>query len=248
VLLGCTLLLRQLFLLFIPFLFLWIAWAARKQGLRAWLGNLAIAGTISLLMILPFTIFNYARFHRFVLLNTNAGYVLFWGNHPIYGTRFVPILTPEMPTYHDLIPQDLLPLDEAALDQALMKQGLNFILDDPVRYILLSISRIPAYFMFWPSDDSGMVSNITRVVSFGAALPFMLIGLGTALRRSIPWKGDPLSAPVVLFILFGLIYSLIHLLTWSLVRYRLPVDAAFLPFAASGLVGAIDFFRSRTKR
>jgi 4-amino-4-deoxy-L-arabinose transferase-like glycosyltransferase len=248
VLLGCTFLLRQLYILFVPFLCLWVAWAARKQGVRAWLGNLAVAGSVSLLMILPFTIFNYARFHRFVLLNTNAGYVMFWGNHPIYGTKFVPILTPDMPSYNDLLPKDLLYMDEAALDSALMQRGLGFIIADPGRYALLSISRIPPYFEFWPSSDSGVVSNLTRVVSFGLALPFMIIGMGMALRKSIPWKADPLAAPAMLFFLFGLVYSLMHILTWALVRYRLPVDAAFLPFASLGLLGAVDFARGRLKR
>jgi 4-amino-4-deoxy-L-arabinose transferase-like glycosyltransferase len=247
-LLGCTLLFRQLFLLFVPFLFLWIAWAARKKGIRAWLGNLVIAGSISLLMILPLTIYNYVRFHRFVLLNTNAGYVLFWGNHPIYGTHFVPILTPDMPTYYDLIPKELLHLDEAALDQALLQRGLGFILAEPARFALLSLSRIPAYFMFWPSDDTGMISNLTRVGSFGLALPFMLIGMVIAFRTAIPWKTDPLSASVVPFFLFGMVYSMIHILTWSLVRYRLPVDAVFLPFAAAGLVGSIELLHNVFKR
>jgi hypothetical protein len=32
-----------------------------------------------------------------------------------------------------------------------------------------------------------------------------------------------------------LIYTAIHLLSWALIRYRLPVDAVLLPFAAVGL-------------
>ena len=31
-------------------------------------------------------------------------------------------------------------------------------------------------------------------------------------------------------------YTLIHCLTWTLVRYRLPVDALLVPFAALALV------------
>ncbi len=97
-------------------------------------------------MILPFTAYNYARFGRFVLLNTNSGYAFFWGNHPIYGTHFVPILTPEMGSYQDLIPPEVRNLDEAALDQELMRRGLQFVIDDPGRYLLLSLSRIPVLF------------------------------------------------------------------------------------------------------
>ena len=31
------------------------------------------------------------------------------------------------------------------------------------------------------------------------------------------------------------IYALVHLLTWTLVRYRLPVDAVLVPFAGVAL-------------
>jgi hypothetical protein len=36
--------------------------------------------------------------------------------------------------------------------------------------------------------------------------------------------------------LFASIYTLIHLLSWALIRYRLPVDAVLLIFAALALV------------
>jgi 4-amino-4-deoxy-L-arabinose transferase-like glycosyltransferase len=179
--LGITVLLRQLFLLFIPFLFVWIWWANRHRGGRSAIPALLLSGSMILGMILPFTIDNYARFGRFVLLNTNAGYAFFWANHPIYGTRFIPILPPEMGTYQSLIPPELRGLNEAALDQALLKRGLQFVLNDPIRYLRLSLSRIPAYFMFWPSPDSSLISNISRLSSFGLFLPLMLYGLFLAL-------------------------------------------------------------------
>lgn len=31
---------------------------------------------------------------------------------------------------------------------------------------------------------------------------------------------------------FAFVYTGIHLLTWALIRYRLPVDAVLMPFAA----------------
>lgn len=225
--LGLAVLLRQLFLLFIPFLFIWILWSKHKLGERFPIRELFLAGIAIVAMILPFTIFNSLRFGHFVLLNTNAGFAFFWGNNPVYGTRFVPLL----PDYHALIPKNLLSLDEAALDQALLRLGIQFVIADPVRYILLSISRIPVYFMFWPSGDSGLVSNVARVASFGILWPFMLYGL----VRSISFPSDrprEKSLFLQLSFLFLAIYTLIHLASWALVRYRLPVDAVLIPFAA----------------
>lgn len=229
--LGAVLLFRQLFLLFIPFLFLWLAWARRKTGITStfWFG--AITAGIMAVMILPITFYNYSRFHRFVLLNTNAGYAFYLANHPFYGTNFIPAR--DMEDYQSMIPDELKSLDEAALDQELLKRGLGFVTDDPVRYILLSLDRIPEYFKFWPSGESGMISNLSRVASFGLFLPWMLAGLWLWLRRQRKTKfAEILGSPGTLLLVFFLVYSGIHIVSWALVRYRLPVDAVLIVFAA----------------
>jgi 4-amino-4-deoxy-L-arabinose transferase-like glycosyltransferase len=240
--LGITILLRQLFLIMIPFLFLWMLWVGHREWRKA-IANLLIAGAMIAGMILPFTAYNYQRFGRFVLLNTNSGYAFFWGNHPIYGTHFISILPPGMGTYQELIPTELRQLDEAALDQALLKRGVQFVLDDPIRYGLLSISRIPAYFMFWPSSDSEPISNLSRVLSFGLLWPFMAYGLIRALFK--PRQSRRISSPIFLLVMFVILYTGIHLLSWALIRYRLPVDAVMLLFAGLAINDLIQVFTPR---
>ena len=242
--LGITVLLRQVFLLFIPFLISWI-WISRfKRHLSLPIISSILSLSLVVLFILPISLYNQSRFGRFVLLNTNSGFAFFWGNHPIYGTHFYSILPPEMGTYQDLVPEEIRHLDEAALDAALLRRGLQFVLDDPKRYILLSISRIPAYFEFWPSSGSGIISNISRVASFGIMLPFMLYGLFLTIKRSLSVSGNPfinlIISPAGLLILFALIYTSIHLMTWALIRYRLPVDAVLIPFAALAISDIYD--------
>ena len=238
--LGITLLLRQVFLLFIPFLFLWM-WITRFRLSRdrtPFMKRVPLLSTVLTVVviaafILPVTLYNYSRFGRFVLLNTNSGYAFFWGNNPIYGTRFIPILS--TPEYQAMIPEEVRHLDEAALDQELLKRGIQFVMADPKRYILLSLSRIPPYFMFWYSSDSSMLSNISRIGSFGVFLPFMLYGLFLAIRKNRGFWNLVFSAQGLL-ILFTLVYSGVHILTWTLIRYRLPVDAVLIPFAGLALL------------
>ena len=230
--LGLTIILRQVFLLFVPFLFLWI-WIARFKLTR----NLPLLSTILsfalvALFILPITLYNYSRFHRFVLVNTNSGYAFFWGNNPIYGTRFIPILS--TPEYQAMIPEEVRHLDEAALDSELLGRGIQFVTQDPKRYILLSLSRIPPYFMFWYSPDSTTLSNISRIGSFGIFLPFMLYGMFLGIRKNSSIL-NLLISPQGLLLLFALVYSGVHILTWTLIRYRLPVDAVLIPFAGLAL-------------
>ena len=242
--LGAAIILRQVILLFVPFLFAWIWLSSQKYRFT----TLLLSGSVIIILIIPFTIFNYARFGRFVLLNTNAGFAFFWANHPIYGTHFQPIL--KTSSYYELLPPELLSLDEAALDQALLKRGVQFILNDPLRYVLLSISRIPAFFMFWPSSDSGLISNISRVLGFGVLWPFMFYGLiSSFVNRPKPFV-NLLSSPLMLLYSFVIIYTMIHLLSWALIRYRLPVDAILIDFAGLAMIDLaqrIIFWRQRTK-
>ena len=233
--LGLTVLLRQLFLLFAPFILLWMWWAKRPS-----LWKLALPLIVTGLLIAPWTVRNYLAFDKFVPLNTNSGHAFFWGNHPRFGTQFVEIL----PTreYYEMIPDELRAqgLNEAEMDSELLKLGVQFVVDDPGRYLLLSLSRIAPYFKFWPSALSSPVANVARVASFGLFLPFIVYGLFLALRqRSTSWQAW-LADPKTLLYLFMLIYTAMHVLTWTLIRYRVPIDALFILFAGLALVDLME--------
>jgi hypothetical protein len=134
-----------------------------------------------------------------------------------------------------LIPTKLLPLNEAELDKALLKLGIQFVLNDPGRFLLLSITRMEEYFKFWPSSDSSLISNISRVGSFGISLPFILYGLWLEAFRI--WNRQTIVNrwSIILILFFVVVYTLIHLFSWALIRYRLPVDAVLIIFAALGI-------------
>ena len=105
--------------------------------------------------------------------------------------------------------------------------------------------------MFWPSKDSGLLSNLSRVASFGILWPFMLFGWVLAIYKQIAnyRRTAQVSetvkfsqSPLFLLSTFVILYSLIHILSWSLIRYRLPVDAILIIFAANGLYWVIQFW------
>lgn len=253
---GVTVLLRQVFLIFLPFLYLWLWWNVRDGATSQWkqrlhwstLKGLAMVTLALFLMILPFTIRNQRAFGTFVLLNTNTGFAFFWGNHPIYGTSFISLLPSEQ-SYYDLIPQELRSLNEAELDKALLAKGIQFVVDDPKRFFLLSLSRIREFIKFWPSPDSSMISNISRVGSFGVALPFMLLGVWLTLTAEFKTGTSLKKSGILLILLFIVVYIGIHLASWTLIRYRLPVDAFLLIFAALGIakIATKRFFAVRMK-
>jgi len=230
--LGLAALMRQSILPWVPVLFAWVLWRAWRAD-RFWegLSKVTLAGSVMLICILPVTIRNYLVYDRFLLLNSNAGYAMYSAQHPMHGTHFHEFeAAPLLPDLHGQ--------NEAEMDRELMRRGLGFIAEDPRRYLLLSLSRVRAYFEFWPTQGTVLLHNIGRVGSFGLALPFMLYGYYLALRDC---ETRTRGALLILFVSF---YSVMHILTWAMVRYRLPIDALSMPFAALG----VDDLLTRLRR
>jgi 4-amino-4-deoxy-L-arabinose transferase-like glycosyltransferase len=223
---GLAILLRQVFMPIAALLLLYILWKARRE-LR--FAHLAAAIGVIAAMILPWTVRNHAVFHRFVLLNTEAGQVFWNANHPDLGTDWQPdAMFP--------IPADLKGANEAVLDDELMRRGIQEILADPGRFVGLSLSRLGTWVTFWPMASSPPLSNVARTLSFGICVPFMLAGLALSFRQASRW-----------LLLYGFIlaYTFIHVISWVQIRYRMPVDLLLVPFAALAAVRLAEAVRRR---
>jgi len=225
--LGLAALFRQSMLLFVPFLLLWLVWDLKKEGICWWYFTVPIV--VIVLLITPWTLRNYKVYHQFLLLNSNSGYALYASNNPNLGTdwRNEVVVVP--------VPDELIGQNEAELDRALTQRGIDFIISNPTRYLLLTLNKTLEYFRFWPSTDSSGISNLNRVLSFGLYLPFMLLGLGLSVLR---WRSF-----VVLY-LFIVVHTGIYLLSWPSPRYRLPVDAVLIVFAGLALLKLSKRFRT----
>jgi 4-amino-4-deoxy-L-arabinose transferase-like glycosyltransferase len=227
---GLATSLRQVFMPMAALLLLYVLWKARRQvSLR----HLVLAGVILAALILPWTVRNYLVFHRFLLLNSQAGHVFWNANHPDLGTHFeAAAMFP--------IPADLQGANEVDLSNELMRRALQNIAADPRRFLLLSLDRLRIFFIFYPMQESSPFSNVARTVSFGLCLPFMVLGLVLSLREWRRW-----------LLLYGFIaaYTLLHVISWVQIRYRMPVDAALVPFAAlAAAVGWNGLLRAAQRR
>ena len=244
--LGITTLLRQSILPGIAVIGLWLLWVGlRQHTVRRVVTSLAVALGVVIVFILPFTIRNYLVYHEFLLLNSNAGYAMYSAQHPMHGTNFQEFEGAPMPP--ELINAGL---NEAQLDKELMRRGIGFVLAEPGRYLLLSLSRAVDYIEFWPTLDTTLINNIGRVGSFGLFMPFMLYGLFLALRYALRRTAGVkvTTSPLMLCLLFSLAYTLLHVFTWAMPRYRLPVDAIMLSFAALGLYQIARWLSERSRR
>lgn len=232
--LGLATLLRQAALPWAAVLFAYLLWQARRnvktcervnvRTFRHWRGTLVtllIAGLVLIAFILPFTVRNYIVYDAFLLLNSNTGFAMYSAQHPLHGVHFQEFTAAPMP--EDLL---ALGLNEAELDRILLRRGIQFVLDDPVRYALLSLSRVQDFFSLLPGEHTTLLHAVGRFVAFGAYIPLWLYGLYLCLRS--PGLRTRLGLPL----LFGAFYTVMHVLTWAMVRYRLPVDAVAMPMAA----------------
>ena len=180
------------------------------------------------MLILPWTARNYVVFDRFLLLNSLGGIIFYSANHPDLGDHF------GIHMWHE-IPDDLQGANEVDLSNELLRRGVQNVAGDPWRFLRLSLNRVGIFFMFWPSRQSPMVSNVARTASFGLCLPFMVGGLVFSLKEWRRW---------LLLYLFIAAYTFIHVISWVGIRYRMPVDVALVPFAAVAGVALVTGFRS----
>ena len=272
--LGIATLLRQSILPWVPVLFLWLllnVYVSTRSHVRTSppspphphslthpIIRLTIAGLILIACIAPFTYRNYRVYGQFLLLNSNTGYAMYSAQHPMHGTRFREFDAAPLPA-------DLERINEAQMDRELLRRGIQFVLDEPGRYLLLSLSRVRAYFEFWPTPGTTLLHNIGRVGSFGLFLPFMLYGLILNLKNSKSASqrvsefpntqyairnthyAVRITDPSSLLYLFILFYSVLHIFTWAMVRYRLPVDAVLLPFAALAIEDLFTRIRAHVR-
>ena len=234
--LGVAAPLRQSILPWMPVISLFLLWVAWRAGqLRTALLSLVLVGAVIVACILPFTIRNYLVYDQFLLLNSNAGFAMYSAQHPMHGTRFREFEAAPLP-------EGSWGRSEPDLDRELMRRGIQFILDEPGRYLLLSLSRVRAFFEFWPTPDTTLLHNVGRTGSFGLLLPFLLYGLFLVVRSPRH------LGRCALLLLFAAFYTVLHLLTWAMVRYRLPVDAALMPVAALGLADVLHRLRALLPR
>jgi hypothetical protein len=222
--LAFTILLRMAILPFVVVLLGWVCW---RSQVRPRMVHLGIPLVIIGLALLPWTIRNYRLYGRFMLLESQFGHIFWNANHLSHGSRFSDA------DWVAPLPDDIRDLNEADKTYTLLQRGIQNVRADPVRYIRLCISRIPVFFTFWPTAESSTLSNVARVLSFGILLPFMVCGLILSVRQ---WRRYSL------IYFFAIFHSGIHLASWAMIRYRLPIDAVLLPFAAAAIAQIWDFF------
>jgi 4-amino-4-deoxy-L-arabinose transferase-like glycosyltransferase len=221
---AVMLLFRMAVVFYLPVLLIWILYARRQHFWRA-----LIPIVIVILAVAPFTYENHQRWGRFMLLEAQFGHVFWNGNHPDHDWDFHPYEVFPIPD------EVLASRNDAEITSALLKLGIENVIDQPLHFLALTVTRLRELFTFWPTSDSTLLANSMRVLSFGIVLPFAIFGLW---RSASEWRR---LLPIYAFMLLHVgIYSV----TWTMIRYRIPMDALLIIFGAVGLMTLLEHFNS----
>ncbi len=201
---------------------------ARGRGLRT---AAILLLTLGISMV-PWTMRNHQEFGRFVPVSLNGGFNAWLGNHPDARAEMGNRMSEAMQLEYDSIIEEY--PGEGEQDRAYWAKAREYIFEDPGRFIRLSLQKAINLWRLYPrpmtnNGDNPTLQRLASIFSYGLALPFAILGLVLSFRR---WAGARLS------LLLFLSYTVLHAVILSKYRFRLPLDALVLLFAAVGVLFA----------
>lgn len=190
--------------------------------------HLLLAFGIAVLVFTPWIIRNYRVYGEFVPLNANIGYNILGGNHPGASGEQEPV--PILENYLET-------LGVLGANKQAIKDGLEYIVQNPVEFIGLTLKRTSIYFSFARPTGfwfhlQGLGKFLTLAFStvYGF-LMFLLGGLGIACARSLlPEERKRALFFLALFIMMPL--AIVGLVVET--RYRFSAYPFLAVFAGFG--------------
>jgi hypothetical protein len=224
-----------------PFLLGWATYRARKQQRvlpnrsYAWLKAAGLAIGITLLCCVPWTIRNYAVFHRFVPLRSNFPLELYIGNNENYDDKH--------PRYPGPITKDretlrYFRMGETPFMDEEMRKATKFILTHPRVEIILFADRFAAFWTGLPNALQNFLATdswLVRVLMLCAAISGIgaLAGIVVLIRRRSE-SAFPLAA-------YPVVFPILYYITHTSLRYRHPIDPVVLLLMAVAAGAAWEF-------
>jgi hypothetical protein len=202
-----------------PFFWLWLWISCRRRGLSCgrWL---AASLLVCLLVILPWTIRNYATFHRMVPIRDNFGLELWIGNH-----EGVPHQYPS--DFPLLNPAEYNRLGEIEFMETRRQIAMQFIDQHRSEFLRLSLRR---NLLFWSAPTNSVWPWISLLAWLG-----LLLALRRKASQAVPFA--------IVMLLFPLVYYVAH--TYD--TYRHPIEPTILLLASYVAVAVAESLLKRMR-
>jgi hypothetical protein len=230
----------------LPFL---LGWAAYRLGKRqaihgslktfAWLKNATLAFSLAILCCFPWTIRNYAVFHRLVPLRSNFPLELYIGNNENYDdkhSRYPGPITKERETLRYFRMRETTFMDEEK------RKAITFILSHPRMDLNLFCNRFAA---FW-TGIANAVQNFTETDSSlvrALILCALLSGIGALAGVFVlVLRHNEFTFPLAIY---PIVFPILYYITHTSLRYRHPIEPIILLLTAIAINTLWSLFARR---
>ena len=215
----------------LPFLLVWAAYRDQSET-RARLARPAMALGIAILCCVPWTIRNYAEFHRLIPLRSSFPFELWIGNNQVFDDRS-PNINARITRYGEA--RRYGQLGETAFMQEKWNLATEFIRTHKRLELRLTEWRFTE---FWigsshPAKDFGNADSMWIRIIF--ALNF-LTAIGSVIGAVLLWRAR--SPYVFLAAVFVVVVPLVYYITHASLRYRHAIDPIVLLLTAIAVMGA----------
>jgi hypothetical protein len=213
-----------------PLLIFYFALVIHQMQLGTAVRHLAIYALIYCALLAPWWLHNYHAYGSFVRLNLGGGQALYSGNNPRNQTGGVSDVTLDMERFDRIA-------DPVARDHAARDAAVEYITEDPIRFIKLAGLKFLRFWRLWPfaTAYSGPAFVILSIVSFLPVLVLALVYVVTC---------GPIMfiriAPIGVFIGY---LTLVHMILVGSIRYRLPIEPFLIALASLSFSKIVDVFR-----
>jgi hypothetical protein len=215
----------------LPFLLGWAAYRAwwkpspHVSGSK-WLLQPGAAIAIAILCCVPWTIRNYAVFHRFVPLRSNLPLELYIGNNENYDDQ--------RPRYPGMVTKDretwrYIKMGETPFMDEEMRKAKKFIFSHPRVEAILFYERFVAFWGGIPNPiDKFLMTDSWLVRSL--ILCAIISGVGALAGIAVlGWKKNDFAFPLAVY---PVVFPFLYYITHTSLRYRHPIDPEILLLTA----------------
>jgi 4-amino-4-deoxy-L-arabinose transferase-like glycosyltransferase len=213
----------------LPFLLGWAVCRERRES-RGRFAKPAITLGVAILCCVPWTIRNYAEFHRLIPLRSNFPFELWLGNNEVFDDRS-PDINARVTRYEQsrLYGQ----IGETAFMREKWNLATEFIRTHKRLELRLTGWRFMSFWLgsFRPLQDFKRADSWLQAV---LVLNF-LTAIGSAIGIAVLWRErSPYVLPTAVFIV---VVPLIYYITHASLRYRHPIDPIVLTLTAVAMIG-----------
>lgn len=210
----------------LPFLLGWAAYRARREKQAVIAGRAMAAAGIAIFCCVPWTVRNYAQFHRLVPLRSNFPLELYIGNNNNYASRQF-VWPPKINKEVELL--RYLKMGETAFMDEEKRKAMEFIRAHPGIFVELTGERFMTFWMGLPAPVQAFLSTdsqLVRVLLVCNTLAAVggLVGIVVLIVRRSAYAFPLAVYPVV----FPWLYYITH----PNLRYRHPIDPVVLLLVA----------------